>query len=193
LSNLFTKDELEKLKSLNERYAKNIKELPDFLARSEFERLTIELSWKSSQIEGNTYSLLDTEALIKNKIYAKGHKKEEAIMILNHKEALDYILKDKKYFQKLTLSKITELHNILTKDLEVRSGFRNHMVRITGTKYLPLDNELQIRNAMENLIKLLNENSNSFEKALITNLMISYIHHLKTIIRELLESSQTLF
>jgi Fic family protein len=41
------------------------------------ERLTIELSWKSSQIEGKTYTLIDTEMLIKERIEAEGKKKEE--------------------------------------------------------------------------------------------------------------------
>jgi hypothetical protein len=59
--------------------------------KKEYERLTVELNWKSSHIEGNTYSLLETEALLKDRQEASGHSKEEAIMILNHKKTLDYI------------------------------------------------------------------------------------------------------
>ena len=69
--------------------------------RRELERFTIELSWKSSQIEGNTYSLLETEELIKNKKEAKGHDKNEAIMILNHKNAFDTILEKRNHLKKL--------------------------------------------------------------------------------------------
>ena len=58
----------------------------------EMERLGIDLSWKSSQIEGNTYSLLETERLLKEKQTASGKTKEEAVMLLNHKDALDFIL-----------------------------------------------------------------------------------------------------
>jgi len=61
------------------------------LLKKEFERLTIELSWKSSQIEGNTYTLLETEELIKENIPVVGHTEDEATMILNHKKTLDYI------------------------------------------------------------------------------------------------------
>ena len=64
---------------------KRIKKLSPAIIKKEFERLTVELSWKSSQIEGNTYSLIDTEILIKENKEAEGHKKEEAVMILNHK------------------------------------------------------------------------------------------------------------
>lgn len=56
------------------------------------ERLGVDLSWKSSQIEGNTYSLLETERLLLEKETAAGKSKDEAVMLLNHKDALDFIL-----------------------------------------------------------------------------------------------------
>jgi hypothetical protein len=57
-------------------------------ARKDLERFVIELSWKSSKIEGNTYTLLDTERLIREAQEAPGHPKAEATMILNHKKPL---------------------------------------------------------------------------------------------------------
>jgi len=54
---------------------------PDLLKR-ELERFVIELAWKSSKIEGNTYSLLETESLIKEQKEAVGKSRDEAIMIL---------------------------------------------------------------------------------------------------------------
>lgn len=48
-------------------------------------RLTVELAWKSSKIEGNTYTLLDTERLLKENISAKGKTAEETQMVINHK------------------------------------------------------------------------------------------------------------
>lgn len=48
----------------------------------EMERLAIDLSWKSSQIEGNTYSLLETERLLKDKETAAGKPKDNAAMLL---------------------------------------------------------------------------------------------------------------
>src|SRR5574344_1024369 len=104
-----------------------------------FHLLLLMQSWKSSQIEGNTYSLLDTEILIKENIEAKGHKKEEAIMILNHKNALEYIFENRDYFKTITKAKIEELHTILTKDLGVEKGLRKTPVGIVGTNYKPLD------------------------------------------------------
>jgi fido (protein-threonine AMPylation protein) len=175
LNGLFTKDELISVSNINSRFRKNFKKTTAAILKKEFERLTIEFSWKSSHIEGNTYTLLDTEMLIKEGIEAKGHKKEESIMILNHKYALDYIFQNPSYYKELTLSKIEELHKIIVDGLEISSGLRASPVGIIGTDYRPLDNLHQIRDAMHELVQILNWTKNPFEKAFISILMISYI------------------
>lgn len=174
-NNIFTSDELINLEKLNSLFIKKIQNLSPRLLKKEYERLLIELSWKSSQIEGNTYSLLDTELLIKENIEAKGHKKEEALMILNHKNALEFIFENKDYFKTITLKKIEELHSLLTDKMEVQKGLRKYPVGIVGTNYKPLSNQLQIKDAIEKLITLINSTDNAIEKALITVIMISYI------------------
>lgn len=175
LNNIFTLKEVLDLEKTNNIYRSKIEKLSPIILKKEFERLLIELSWKSSQIEGNTYSLLDTEVLIKDNIEAEGHKKEEAIMILNHKKALEYIFENGNYFKVLTLAKIEELHSILVNDLSINKGLRNAPVGIVGTNYKPLFNQHQIREAIEKLVDKLNSTENIIEKALITVLMLSYI------------------
>ena len=175
LKNLFSTSEIKKLEEVNKIYVNKTKALSDTILKKEYERLLIELSWKSSQIEGNTYSLLDTEALIKENIEAKGHKKEEATMILNHKRALEFIFGSKDYFKNITLKKIEELHSLLINGLGVGKGLRKSPVGIVGTNYKPLFNRLQIKDAMDKLIKTINGTKNVIEKALITVIMISYI------------------
>ncbi len=61
---IFTEEELNVLNDATAEYKKRIKNLPPAIQKKELERLIIELSWKSSKIEGNTYTLLDTEKLI---------------------------------------------------------------------------------------------------------------------------------
>ena len=175
LKSLFSIEELKKLESINLIYRNKIKALSSTILKKEYERLLIELSWKSSQIEGNTYSLLDTEALIKENVEAKGHKKEEAIMILNHKKALEFIFDNKDYFKIITLKKLEELHALLIRDLGGDKGLRKSPVGIVGTNYKPLSNQLQIKEAVDKLINTINGTENIIEKALITVLMISYI------------------
>ena len=175
LHNLFTSNELRDIASINKIYTNKIKTLPSTILKKEYERLLIELSWKSSQIEGNTYSLLDTEILIKENIEAKGHKKEEAIMILNHKKALEFIFENNDYFKTISLKKLEELHALLTNKLNVNKGLRKSPVGIVGTNYKPLSNQLEIKEAVDKLIITINSTKNIIEKALITAIMISYI------------------
>lgn len=114
---IFTKAELERLNSLQQTFTKNISTLSQNAYRSEMERLGIDLSWKSSQIEGNTYSLLETERLLKEKETAQGKSKDEAVMLLNHKDALDFILENTGYLSELTVAKLENIHSILIKEL----------------------------------------------------------------------------
>ncbi len=175
LKTIFSDKEKSHLNKLNDLYLKKMAELPKEIIKKELERLTIELSWKSSKIEGNTYSLLETEQLIKEKKEAKGHSKEDAIMILNHKKALDFINSHTSSFKKLSVKKIEEVHSILIHDLGISKNIRNSLVGITGTRYRPLDNEFQISEAMKNTCTLIGKIENVFEKAVIVMLLTAYI------------------
>ncbi len=172
---LFTEEETEKLDDLQNQYKKNSAELSTFEYDKELERLAIDLSWKSSQIEGNTYSLLETERLLKEKETAKGKTKEEAIMLLNHKDALDFIISQPDYLNPLTVSRIEDIHSLLIKELGIDRNIRQRRVGITGTNYRPLDNEYQIKEALRDMCMLVNSRQNVFEKALLLLVLISYI------------------
>ena len=173
--NLFTNEELEKLAEAQTMFRKHLSEMSDLEYRKEMERLGIDLSWKSSQIEGNTYSLLETERLLKEKQTANGKTKEEAVMLLNHKDALDFILDVPDYLKDLTVARIEEIHALLIKELGVERNIRHRRVGITGTNYTPLDNEFQIREAIEDTVTLINGKTNIFEKALLALVLLSYI------------------
>lgn len=172
---LFTPEELAVLTDAQARFRQHLSEMSDIEYRKEMERLGIDLSWKSSQIEGNTYSLLETEQLLKEKKTANGKTKEEAVMLLNHKDALDFILDVPDYLKELTVGRIEEIHALLTKELGVERNIRHRRVGITGTNYTPLDNEFQIREALEDSAKLINGKDNIFEKALLALILLSYI------------------
>lgn len=172
---IFTPDEKSHLEALQEQFSKNIEDITPTEYRKEMERLGIDLSWKSSQIEGNTYSLLETEKLLKEKKTAAGKTKEEAVMLLNHKDALDYLLENPSYFTELSVRRIEELHSILVKDLDLDKGIRKRKVGVTGTNYTPLDNEFQIREALEDSCRLINGKENVFDKAILALVLISYI------------------
>ena len=173
---IFTNEEIEKLENLQKEFIKNIwKYDSKTLINKEYERIMIEFSWKSSSIEWNTYSLLATEALLKENIADDTKTKEETQMILNHKDAFNETLLNLDIFKNLTLSNIEYIHHILTKKLWISANIRKNIVWITGTNYKPLDNEFQIKEAMQNMVELINFKQNFFEKAFLVLLLISYI------------------
>jgi Fic family protein len=172
---LFFPDEMNTLLRLQREYADNISSLSASAFRKEQERLAIDLSWKSSQIEGNTYSLLETERLLKEKQTAAGRTKEEAIMLLNHKDAIDFIVAHADYLDPLSVTAIENIHQLLVKDLDVDRNIRSRRVGISGTNYQPIDNAFQVKEAMEETCALINGKKNVFEKALLALVLISYI------------------
>lgn len=174
-TDLFTEAELAQLKVLQAKFKKNIAGLSPTVYDKEMERLAIDLSWKSSQIEGNTYTLLETERLLLEKETAAGKPKDDAIMLLNHKEALNFIIAHPDYVVPLTVRAIEDIHSLLIKDLGVDRNIRQRRVGISGTNYKPLDNEHQIREALINMCELINVKEDVFEKSLLALVLLSYI------------------
>ena len=172
---LFTDEELKQLNELQAEFRAHLVDMSENEYRKEMERLGIDLSWKSSQIEGNTYSLLETERLLRESKTADGKTKEEAVMLLNHKDALCFVLDNPDYLQQLSIRHIEDIHQLLTNELSLDTGLRHRRVGITGTQYRPLDNEFQIREAMRDTCDLINNRTNVFEKALLALLLLSYI------------------
>ncbi len=174
LVTLFNDEELNDVKTSTGEYNNRINSLTPAQMRKEVERLTIDLSWKSSEIEGNTYDLIDTEILIKENQASGRHTPIETQMILNHKDAIGYIFEHRD-FKEVTVRKIEDLHRLLTNGLEIGSGIRKRAVRIGGTNYHPLDNQDKIEEALEDAVSTINTLKSPIEKALAAVLLISYI------------------
>lgn len=132
---LFTEEECKRLDKAQSTFRTHLEELSETDYKKEMERLGVDLSWKSSQIEGNTYSLLETERLLKERQEATGKTREEAIMLLNHKDALDFVLNVPDYLKEISVHRIEDIHSLLTKDLGVERNIRRRRVGITGTNY----------------------------------------------------------
>lgn len=174
LKNLFTDEEKDKWKESSKEYKRRIKKLDESIYKRELERFIVEFAWKSAQIEGNTYDLLETETLLTQNIEAKGHSKQEAIMLINHKKAFNTILANKKSFLNLNFSDVTHLHGTLIKNLAT-SGIRKQEVRITGTSYIPPSNSADLENYLRKTIKLINNTDFPAQKAFIASFMIAYL------------------
>lgn len=176
-TDVFFEEEKNELSEATENYRKKIKNISPTVQTKELERFIIELSWKSSKIEGNTYSLLDTEKLIREGIPAEGHTTNETTMVINHKKAFSFIMDNIKILHDngITSGFVEKVHELITLDLGVPRGVRKGLVGITGTKYKPIDNKYQITEALESLYGAVNDMSNSYSKALTVLVGISYI------------------
>lgn len=173
--NVLSQKEGKNIEMITGQYQNRLKTYLLKETKRELERITIEFSWKSSHIEGNTYTLLDTEKLIKEHEEAHGKTHQEALMILNHKTALEYVWNHATHYKTINLKKVEEIHVLISKDLGISKGFRKRPVGIVGTTYKPYDNHYQIKEAVEALCKLLNDIQNPFLKALIATAGLAYI------------------
>ncbi len=172
---LFSDLEQKDLNTYNKVFYEKLKAAPRDILRRERERITIELSWKSSQIEGNTYTLLETESLIKDGIPAAGKSKDETTMVLNHKKALDFSEENRKFFSgEITIQTIIELHKILADGL-IDPGLRERLVGITGSAYRPLDNKFQVEEELKKLCEVINKKQDVFTKAILAFTYLCYI------------------
>lgn len=173
---LFSETENSDLQSYHNTFLAKLKSAPADIVRRERERIMIELSWKSSQFEGNTYTLLETETLLREGIAARGRSDSEMTMVLNHKKALDFSAQNTNLFSgTITPQTIIELHKILIDGLDIGFGLRQHQVSITGTAYRPLDNMFQIKEQLAKFCEIINSKQSIFETALLAFCYISYL------------------
>ena len=172
---LFSEKEQSRMEVATAEYRTRTTDVPPAIQKKELERLVIELSWKSSKIEGNTYTLLDTEKLILEHTEAPGHPKSEAVMILNHKSAFDFVREHRDAFIEFSRANMETVHAFLVKDLDVGSGLRKKAVGVLGSKYKPLDNIHQIRDTVKELARAVVTMGSAYAKALVALVGISYI------------------
>ena len=144
-----------------------------------FDRLLIDLSYNSSRLEGNTYSLLDTERLIFKGITPEGKLEEEKMMILNHKEAIRYLV-DTAPKLKITKETILTVHFLLSDglldSLYMGKG-RDHGVRITGSTYIPLDNQKKLDRTLHTIVQKAEKIIDPFEQSFFLLIHLSYLQY----------------
>lgn len=147
-------------------------------ARAIRERLLVELSYASSSLEGNTYDLLQTEALIKYGQMASGKSALEAKMILNHRDAIRYLLDDIKTVA-VDWNTLRDLHALLSDGLLGDTGdsgrIRRRVVAITHSSYRPLDNEFQLREAVDTLLAAVRDEADPYNRSLMLMAGVAYV------------------
>ena len=147
-------------------------------AREILNRLLIDLSWSSSRLEGNTYSLLDTRELIERGIAAEGKDAKETQMILNHKAAIEFLVGSAEEIG-VNRFTITNLHALLADNLlnDPRNAGRLRLtpVAIGSSTYIPTAIPHVIEEEFSRLIELGNAIRDPFEQSLFLMVHIPYL------------------
>lgn len=147
-------------------------------ARDIYQRLIIDLSWNSSRLEGNTYSILETQRLIELGEAADGKNSAESQMILNHKAAIEFLIDsaDEIDFNKHTICNVHALlSDNLLGDPSAPGKIREKPVQISGSTYLPIDNPHLLRQMFELFLKKVKQIENPFEQSFFTLVHLSYL------------------
>lgn len=142
-----------------------------------FNRLLIDLSYNSSRLEGNTYSLLETERLLIHGDSPEGKLDEEKVMILNHKEAIRYLVDNALRIQ-INRNTICTLHYLLADGL-IESRYtgkvRDFGVRISGSTYIPFENPKHLLLQLDQITEKAAIISDPFEQSLFLLIHVSYL------------------
>ena len=146
--------------------------------RRVMDRLLIDLSWNSSRLEGNTYSLLETQRLLELGESAEGKKADEAQMILNHKSAIELLVDqvDAIGFNRYTLCNLhAHLADNLLPDPAACGRLRTRAVGITGTVFHPLEVPQAIEDGFEQILATATAIDDAFEQAFFVMVHIPYL------------------
>lgn len=147
-------------------------------ARQIAHRLLIDLSWNSSRLEGNTYSLLETERLIQEGEAANGKEALEAQMILNHKDALEFLIDSAEEiaFNRYTLLNVHAiLSDNLLADPSACGRLRSISVGIGHTVFLPLEGPQRIEECFRQILDTAEAIADPFEQAFFAMVHLPYL------------------
>lgn len=147
-------------------------------AKQIIQRLLIDLAFHSSRLEGNTYSLLDTKRLLELGQIAQGKADQETQMILNHKDAIDFLVSDAEEvgFNRHTL---LNLHGLLANNLlddpNAVGRLRWIGVGVGGSVYKPLEIPQVISEVFDQILHSASVISDPFEQAFFVLVHLPYL------------------
>ena len=147
-------------------------------AKQILNRLLIDLSWNSSRLEGNTYSLLDTRRLIDFSAVAEGKEQLEAEMILNHKDAIEFLVNAAAEigFNRHTILNLHALlANNLLADPETTGRLRRIAVGIEKSVFHPLEMPQLVEECFDQILATAGAIENPFEQALFVMVQLPYL------------------
>ena len=176
VTSYLTAEEIRKLFQLGQISASS--QVAGTYAKDILQRLLIDLSYNSSRLEGNTYSLLDTERLIKLGEVADNKSAVEAQMILNHKDAIEFIVNSAEEIE-INRYAVLNLHALLANNLltdpAAPGRLRTFGVAIGKSVYTPLAMPQLIETMFELMLEKARQINNPFEQAFFLMVHLPYL------------------
>ena len=158
--------------------SKVVEELAGTYAKRVLERLLIDLTWNSSRLEGNTYSILETRRLINLGEEAEGKHWREVRMILNHKEAISFLIDNKNEigWNRYTILNLHYLLSVgLLNDANAEGRLRDIGVGIWGSAYEPLGVPQIVEECFDQILTTAAAITDPFEQAFFILAQLPYL------------------
>lgn len=132
--------------------------IPGYALQKIKESITLEWTYNSNSIEGNTLSLNETKLILEDGITIKGKSLREHFEAVNHQEAIELIENLAVKNTAITSKVIHEIHALILQKIEKEYAgrYRNSGVRISGANFVP-PNALKVPTLMDELIEWLND------------------------------------
>ena len=159
---------------------KKSRPLPNIALQKIKENLTLEWTYNSNNIEGNTLTLQETQMVLQEGITVKGKSLREHFETHNHDKAIDYLYSIINEAYTLRSIDILSLHGLVLRSIEedFAGRIRNGGVRITGANFTP-PNANKVPDLLDELIDFINTNPlnlNAIELATIFHHKLVWIH-----------------
>lgn len=178
IKHVFSPEELAYLGDLDNNFQSNrAKYTPKMILR-ENQRVTLDYIWKSADLEGNTYTILDTDLLLSQGLPNAGKHFSDASMIMDHKEAINFISTPESaraLARPLTFEFVNTVHSKLTRTLPIQPGIRDVPVGISYNRYQPPPYKENLLVAIKSVLEAVNSQADPYSEALVATVLLSYL------------------
>ena len=150
---VFTSGQIAKVEKTKQEYKKIVSKLTKKQLQDLFDRFTVNFTYESNALEGNSLTLKDVSIILFDKIVPKDKDLREVFETRNSRKVIDLILK-KKF--KVREKDIKKIHEMLVKDMEIETGYKKIPNFLLGRRVETISPE-KVRKEMEKLLKWFNE------------------------------------
>lgn len=147
-------------------------------ARRVLSELEVDMSWASSRLEGNSYDIIETEFLVRAARTADGKSFDDAVMILNHRDAIRYVVENLSDIE-IGWPDLRNIHALLSsrliRDRTLVGSLRRMPVAIGRSAYTPLEDRFELQDELDALLSRAARITDPFEQSFFLLVHIPYL------------------